>query len=67
MTTALIPLTDAQLKVGKKVVHYKSRAYAGVGPITDIQTKATGVWVTVRDDTRNVFVTVRPSQLYRVA
>ena len=50
------------IKLNRRVA-YKSRIHAGLATITDIETRATGVWITLRDDTRNAFVKVRPSQV----
>lgn len=52
----------SKIKVKQKR-RYQSKANAGVGTVTNIETKKTGAWVTLNDQKRGVYVTVRPSQV----
>ena len=49
-------------KINKRVT-YTSRKHSGAGKVTAVEHKRTGTWVTVLDAERQVFVTLRPSQL----
>lgn len=52
----------SKIKAGKRVA-YRSRKNEGRGKVVETYTGETGHWVKILDATRNVTVTVRPSQV----
>lgn len=53
----------SKIKDGK-IVNYKARVYSGRGRVIEVYRRANGPWVVVHDKTRNMAVTLRPSQIH---
>lgn len=57
-----------KIKIGRSYDYYsrvnpRSNGTPFRGKVTDITTKATGAWVTIHDNNRDVVIVVRPSQV----